>query len=295
MKTEIPIVFNCWQAELLGIVHTPESKKNTLGVLIVVGGAQYRIGSHRQFILMARKLSEQGVFVMRFDQRGTGDSGGDFKGFEQIDNDIETAIDAFLQQCPHLSGVVIWGLCDAASAALLYAHKDDRVKGLVLLNPWVHTEQGEAKAYLKHYYLQRVTSLGFWAKVFSFKFNYRQSLFSLVDLFCKLFSGQKKEASEIDKNVKKIDPNMALPERMRACLKQFQYPVLFILSGRDLTADQFRDAVNPDRQWQQLLAEKRVSKHELLEADHTFSSATWRNQVAQWTFDWLVEIESAKQ
>ena len=34
--------------------------------------------------------------------------------------------------------------------------RDQRITGLVLLNPWVRTDQGAAKTYLKHYYLTRL-------------------------------------------------------------------------------------------------------------------------------------------
>jgi alpha/beta superfamily hydrolase len=45
-------------------------------VLVIVGGPQYRAGSHRQFTLLARSLAEQGFAVLRFDYRGMGDSTG---------------------------------------------------------------------------------------------------------------------------------------------------------------------------------------------------------------------------
>lgn len=287
---EIPVVFSCQQDELLGIIHVAENSKN-IGVLIVVGGAQYRVGAHRQFVLLARELAKQGIPVMRFDQRSIGDASGEFRSFDQIDNDIKSAIDIFMQQSPSLSGVVIWGLCDAASAALFYAYKDERVRGLVLLNPWVHTEQGEAKAYFKYYYLEQLISLNFWTKVFSFKFNYQKSFFSLIHLARQLLfsSAQGKENNKLEL----LDQNISLPIRMYECMRRFQYPVLFILSGHDLTAGQFRELVKSDTKWQQLLAEKHISQHGLLDADHTFSSSSWRQQVTNWTLDWLAKIEAA--
>jgi len=47
------------------------------GVLIVVGGPQYRVGSHRQFVMLARFLADHGVPCMRFDYRGMGDVSGE--------------------------------------------------------------------------------------------------------------------------------------------------------------------------------------------------------------------------
>jgi len=255
------------------------------GVLIIVGGPQYRVGSHRQFLLLARHLAAEGIPCMRFDVRGMGDSEGQVRSFEQLDQDIAAAIDCFFSSCPHLTQVVLWGLCDGASAATFYAYQDSRVTGLVLLNPWVFTEQGEAKAYLKHYYLQRLLSRDFWCKVFSFKFDYVASLGSLFNLLRRALT--KKHVDQSANTLTKVDENLILPVRVRECLKQFSHPVLLILSGRDLTADQFKDVVQGDPQWQALLHESRFTRHDFPDSDHTFSSKAWRDQVADRTANWV--------
>lgn len=288
MTKEIPVVFQCQGDCLVGIVHhasTPVS----LGVLLIVGGPQYRVGSHRQFVLLARALASKGISVMRFDYRGMGDATGEARTFSAVDNDISAAIARFYQACPYLSGVVLWGLCDAASASLLYAYQDERVKGLVLLNPWVFTEHGAAKTHLKHYYLQRLVSADFWRKIFSFKFNYWQSIASLVSV-CKKLINTTAIQSVVTQQITQVGEDLDLPTRLRECLQRFKYPVLLILSGRDLTADEFKETVKHDVQWQTLLADARVSRHDFIVADHTFSSQAWRDQVAEWTFTWFNQL-----
>ncbi len=280
---EHPVVFECQGEQLVAIIHRADSEFNT-GVLIVVGGPQYRVGSHRQFLLLARALALQGIPVMRFDVRGMGDSGGAQRRFDQLDEDIRAAIDDFMVACPQLDCVVLWGLCDAASAAIFYAYQDDRVKGLVLLNPWVFTEQGAAKAYLKHYYIQRLMSRDFWVKVFRFKFNFGESISSMLGLIMQTRGDDKSvPVCKLDM----VDRSLSLPMRMRECFARFSGPVLLILSGRDLTADEFKDVVAADPFWQGLLINSRVTRHDFAEADHTFSSAIWRNQVAVYTLEWL--------
>ena len=151
MFNEAPVVFNCSNEQLVGIIHHTEEKSD-IGVLIVVGGPQYRVGSHRQFILLARKLAVNNIPVMRFDYRGMGDSSGSLRDFEDINTDIRSAIDVFISNRQGLEKIVIWGLCDAASAALFYAYTDDRVTGLVLLNPWARTEEGLNETHIQNYY-----------------------------------------------------------------------------------------------------------------------------------------------
>ena len=78
----------------------------------MVGGPQYRVGSHRQFVLLARDLAADGFPVFRFDYRGMGDSEGEFRGFEHVEDDIAAAVEAFRSASPGLREIVLWGLCD---------------------------------------------------------------------------------------------------------------------------------------------------------------------------------------
>jgi exosortase A-associated hydrolase 1 len=290
--TEIPLIFGCEENSLCAMAHVPQPSKQC-GVLVVVGGPQYRVGSHRQFLLLAREVASHGFPVLRFDYTGMGDSEGDQKTFENIDTDIRAAIDAFYQQHFDLKHIVIWGLCDAASAALFYAYQDKRVKGLILLNPWVYTIQGEAKTYLKHYYLQRLLSRELWSKIISGKFNAVASIGSLASMVKKMIStspvgNTNKENTD---SIHMISSDLPLPERMKQGLERFEYPVLCILSGHDLTASEFKELIAADSDWQQLFNQQRIQRLDFDESDHTFSRAVWRNQVSEWTIDWLQKLE----
>ena len=81
-----------------------------------------------------------------------------------------------------------------------------------------------------------------------------------------------------------------MPDRVRDCLRRFDYPILFILSGRDLTADEFRGVVKMDEKWLRLFEKPDISKVELMESDHTFSSQKWREEVSQLTFYWVGQL-----
>lgn len=279
---EQPIVFECDGRRLLGIVHATDS---TTGVLVIVGGPQYRVGSHRQFLLLARYLTANNVSVMRFDYRGMGDSEGDIRSFEDVTADIRAAVDAFFDACPELTSVVLWGLCDAASAAIFYANTDSRVDGMILLNPWVNTEAGEAKAYLRHYYFQRLFNKALWKKVLTAKFEFRKSLASLLERVNK--------SREVLVNVVKSDETEAvnntlpLPTRMHQGLDSFQGWVNVIISGDDLTAAEFEDMVKASKAWRRLLNQKKTKFHHVAAANHTFSRQVWRDEVAEQTLRWV--------
>lgn len=279
--------FTCEGRNLYGILTMPE-KPATRGVLVIVGGPQYRAGSHRQFTLLANDLASHGTPVMRFDYRGMGDSEGEARTFEEVQDDIRHALDRFFSEVPSMKDVVLWGLCDAASASLFYAHGDPRVQGLVLLNPWVRTTEGMAKAYLRHYYLARLLDRNLWRKIFAGHFNFGPAARSLLDIIGQTMAGKPEPApGEIKANVRSTPTLAPLPDRMYDGLTRFKGRVLLVISGNDLTAKEFLDIVKRSRKWKRALGSPRVRRLDLPEANHTFSQRDWRDQVAVWTRDWI--------
>lgn len=262
---------------LVAMAHLPETPL-ARGVLIVVGGPQYRVGSHRQFVLLARALATAGTAVLRFDYRGMGDSTGNPRDFENIQDDIRCATNYFFTEVPSLKEVVIWGLCDAASAALFYAHGDTRVTGLVLLNPWVRTEQTKARAYITHYYHKRVFSADLWRQFLQGRVNVFTATKSMGRQFFTAFQNGAPTSSH---------EAVPLPRRMAESFSRFQGRTLIILSGNDLTAQEFTDVCHADASWQKLINSNRVTRKNLPYANHTFSTKAWRDQIAEWTKDWL--------
>jgi len=271
-------LFSCGADELVGVVSRPIERAAAVGVLVIVGGPQYRVGSHRQFVLLARELAEQGIPCMRFDYRGMGDATGDSRSFEAVSEDVGAAVDAFFNLVSELEHVVLWGLCDGASAACFYAGGDKRVGGLVLLNPWVRTEEGSARTYLRHYYLHRLLSKAFWLKLLRGGVRIGQAVTD--------FSGAVNTARATSSGLE--DKSQSLPVRMVKCLQSSALPVLFILSGRDYVAREFEQVSRSNSQWMKLMHKNQV--FEVKGADHTFSSAASRDYVAQLTAQWCKKL-----
>lgn len=268
---------------LIGVVARPEVTPD-VGVVVVVGGPQYRAGSHRQFTLLARFLAERGVACMRFDYRGMGDSTGSARDFEAVGEDVSAAIDAFLEQVPQVRKVVLWGLCDGATAACFSAQMDDRIVGLILLNPWVRTEAGKAKAMLKHYYLGRLLDRRFWKKLLTGGVGVRRSVFSLWSHVAT--SGAVKSRSVPSAGTKSLAP---LPDRVLSALLRCRLPVAVFLSGRDYVAKEFDEVIAGSPDWQRLMQGSQITLLRFESADHTFSGAERRDAVAQATLRWLFD------
>lgn len=292
---EKPVVFGSAGQPLVGMLH-PAPGKQQLGVLMIVaGGPQYRIGGHRQLLLWARKFSSQGFPVFRFDSSGMGDSYGEYVEFENIEDNIRDALGRFFMETPSLRQVVLWGECNACSASLFYAHKDPRIKGVVMLNPWVRTEQGQAKAVVKHYYLDRLKQRSFWVKVFSLKFDFIGSIRSAMRLI-SLAHGQSGSTignTEI-KAKTDVDRSKPLPDRMLDGLSRFKGRIMLVMSGRDLIAREFDDLLQAVPAWQDRLAACSLVRHDLQYADHTFSTGEWRDQVAEWGVNWLTGLTAVQ-
>ena len=79
----------------------------------------------------------------------------------------------------------------------------------------------------------------------------------------------------------------ALAERMAKALARFKGQVLVVTSGKDLVAREFLDTIGRSVEWRRLVADPRVAHHDIADADHTFSTAAWRDEVAAVTVQWL--------
>lgn len=286
MGAERGIVFDCAGETLVGVLHEGRPGART-GLVVVVGGPQYRAGSHRQFVHLARHLADAGVPVLRFDARGMGDSGGIFPGFEALDTDIRAAIDTLCTEAPGLERVALWGLCDAASAILFYAHQDPRVAGIALLNPWVRTAATHAQAQIRHYYTGRLVNPEFWRRLVSGKVNFKNAIGGAAKVVRHALAGTGAAESRIGPTGPAIDPMLPLPDRMARGLALYGRPVLLIMSGNDLTAREFDDVTGSSPAWAGQLDAPHVIRHDLPNADHTFARKDWAQAVAEATLNWI--------
>lgn len=280
-------LFACEGDTLLGILARPETPAET-GVLVVVGGPQYRVGSHRQFLLLSRTLAAAGYPVLRFDYRGMGDSEGAQRDFQAVNADIAAAMDVLHERVPSVTRVVLWGLCDGASAALLYCHatQDTRVSSLCLLNPWVRSETSLARTQLKHYYLQRAMRKEFWRKLFRGGVAL-EALAGLARNVRVAFSSATDAGAGASGAMPSAEFLQPFQHRMAAAWSAFHGGIFLLLSGDDYTAKEFLEYASKDAVWKNALAHPHLVCHDLPGADHTFSSPVASAVVAELTLGWL--------
>lgn len=272
---EVTVAFSVAGQRLLGIIAQPaQPQASVTGIVLVVGGAQTRVGANRRFVGLARTLAAAGHAVMRFDQRGLGDSDGEHPGFESASADIVAATEALRSVCPQLGRLVFVGLCDGASAialALPALPPGLAVSALVLVNPWVHSPALAAQARLKHHYRRRLLDPQWWKRLFSGRVHPSAWAAGMAALW----------------RSRRAAPVIPFVERMALNLHAFHGRVLVVLSGQDQTAQEFAQLLATSRHWGLLAARPGWHTVQHTDADHTHSGRDAGEQLESEVLAWL--------
>jgi pimeloyl-ACP methyl ester carboxylesterase len=146
---------------LVGVATLPGAgtRPRRPAVIFVNSGIVHRVGHHRMYVRLARLLAAAGHPALRFDLSGLGDSAGRSGVATESawHTDIAEAIDD-LSALGEVDRVVLVGLCAGADLIVRYAHTDERVVGIVLLDP---TIPPTARFYV-HYIARRMRRLRSW-------------------------------------------------------------------------------------------------------------------------------------
>ncbi|HEX8511517.1 MAG TPA: hydrolase 1, exosortase A system-associated [Allosphingosinicella sp.] len=172
-----------------------DSAAGETGLLLVTGGTQTRIGSHRMYEGLARSLAQGGWPCFRYDRRGVGDSEGEDPDFKGSGPDLAAAAAAFRREQPQLKRLIGFGLCDGASTLALHG-RPAGIDAYILANPWfVEAEAGEpAAAAIKSRYKDQLLSIEGWKRLLSGSISYRKVLKGLGKI---VSSGPSSLAGEI--------------------------------------------------------------------------------------------------
>lgn len=134
-----PVIFrNKRKQYLAGVMHVPRVIDNPPVLVLAHGFTDDKVCDNRIFVRFARRASEQGYAVLRFDFAGSGDSEGDFADMTVTKEiqDLKSALE-FAQSIPLLtdSPVYLIGYSLGGAVALSAAALDHRVRGVVCWAP----------------------------------------------------------------------------------------------------------------------------------------------------------------
>jgi len=92
----------------------------------------------------------------------------------------------------------------------------------------------------------------------------------------------------------KADADVPFQQKMALALRSFSGKLLLVLSGNDYTAKEFLECTETDPDWAGLLRQPGLTRLDIVEADHTFSSSQWRTEVEDAVLNWMVELRGTK-
>ena len=258
-----PIAFSCGSDILAGMLDCADAHGMT-GLLIVSGGNEVRAGAFAGSAQFAARLAaEAGVPVFRYDRRGIGDSEGENAGWRGSQDDIAAALAAFRSALPGMRRVVGFGVCDAASALMLYGAPLD---GLVLVNPWTYEtddDAGHTPGALRRRYLAKLTDpRALW-----------QLVSGKVDLG-KLWRGLGKAAQ-------KQEASSPIADQLRAAFARFAGPASVLVAQGDRVGERFLSLWPND--------DARLTIHP--GSSHSFGEDA---QSAEWLYTRLIEATASR-
>ena len=278
------------------LLEVPAGAAARVGVLFVVGGPQYRVGAHRQFVRWSRRFNAAGHATCRFDRAGTGDAPGQRAAVLDCGAELRATLDAAIAA----TGVHRWvvlGLCDGASLALLHLAQHPAVAGVVALNPWVPVAAAaQSQALVREYYGRKLFSGAFWGRLLRGEvkvvgalrewWQHRKAARGAGASSTADATTSTQPSTAPSLNVTEDALGQALLTSAAACA----VPVLWALSGNDRTAAEFRAMVAGSAPWQAVLGRAEATRLELPEADHTLSKAADHEQFGEAVLAWLTRV-----
>lgn len=266
-------------ARLAAVYHPPQRDHFGLkiGCLILVGGPQYRVGAHRQYVHLARGLAQRGVGVLRFDYQGMGDSEGALQAIEDRGPEIQAAADTLIDLLGSDAKLFPWGLCEGASAIFMHHDKITNMAGAIIANPWVGDARIEAQVRWRHYYLGRLN------------YAYMKQRLSSRQWRVKNFI---QDARGLLRGVEYFDDEsystrlQDLPDDMARLIARNK-PVLYLASTYDRERKTFDYALKKEPRWETAGQSPVLIRKNVVNADHTFSTASTKDRVEALTFEFI--------
>ncbi|HHV62282.1 MAG TPA: alpha/beta fold hydrolase [Firmicutes bacterium] len=268
-----PVTFSNNGQKIIGVLHRPDnpphinskpggetgSKANgkAPGVILFHGFTGQKVEAHRIFVKLAEMLASRGIWTLRFDFRGSGDSEGDFSEMT-LEGEISDAIVALDFMCSQdgidHGRVGILGLSMGGAVAACVGGRDPRVKSMVL-----------------------------WSAVADFA---RVPLFAdNVKLLHELNGNGQLNEVDLEGDVVGRNFLLGLAEaKPYEEIKKVKAPVLIVHGDADATVP-----VSHSQIFERAIREVggKVEVYILPGADHTYNSREWESRVLEKSVEWF--------
>jgi hypothetical protein len=270
-----------------GILHIPEYQLNQKIVVVFLHGwAGYRTGPHDMFVKLARKLTHDGYYCLRFDFRGRGFSHGNKNATSNKTMlvDIEVALD-YIEKQIAITHVVLLGICSGAKLALYYAKSGTRPVDHVieLSSPVLRYDEvmqkvqiARTKANLIEYFF-KLFRKEVWLKLFSGEVHFVRILTNTFKPLLKLKFAIKR------KNNNNTVVSNAQRNIQNKSFSKFKGNILLIHGEKDPETELSVAQIS------ELLQQHKIGyeTHLIKGANHSFYSLKWEQEIFDIITCWL--------
>lgn len=315
MREEIRLVTipNTNDKNMFGILHVPEKPNPDVGIIILSPGIKNRVGPHRLYVKMAKAFEKLGLYVLRADPEGLGNSEGEFE--QDCAADVYYSIEIgylvpdtitmmnWMEENLGIKKFILTGLCGGSITALLTSFEDDRVSAILALGiPSVlskttadqikYISDGQINS-IREKYLKKIFNVQAWLRFLCFKSDYKLIFKSILKPLNNKF---KKKTDPIQCNLD-ID-NLTIPENSnlnpqfpKAFIKFVeQKKMLLLFSEADRLFWEFDEKFL--REFKTVLSKYKDNyKIEIIKnANHVFSFKKWQTEMLEKACFWLKSI-----
>jgi pimeloyl-ACP methyl ester carboxylesterase len=284
---------------LIGVITEPETPAQDNRPIIILSNAGliHRIGPNRIYVKLARLLAEDGYRVLRFDLSGVGDSlpRPDHMPVEQFTvDDVVQAMDQFMTN-PGGQNFVLMGHCAGAYHSFRTAAQDQRVQGVVMMNPdggeadWVEYDhqRKQARYFTNYYSKQALFDPHRWKRFFTGQINYRNVLSNIYNNVIKsritgfIFQLRQRFGK---RQISQADDKLFTVEAILQKLFQLDASVLLIYSENATSLERVQTTMG--KELRQLNSAGKLTLTVIQGADHIFSPLTSQDalflEIRQW-------------
>ncbi len=190
---------------LVGVLTEPprrdrEAAAPRHAAIFLNAGVIHRVGPSRLYVHLARGFAAMGCLSIRFDHSGIGDSPVRRDGLPFEESSIAEVREVmdWLQQTRRVQRFILVGLCSGAVTSFDAAVVDERVDGIVMINPQGFDQSAEWNAYVlnrsqaKRYWTRSLFSLESWKNAFTGRVDYRRLA---TVLWSQMASGRSSQAA----------------------------------------------------------------------------------------------------
>jgi lysophospholipase L1-like esterase len=291
---------------LVGILHEPTGPWRPCAVVLLAAGVKARVGPHGLYRRLTDMLVARGFPVLRFDFWGLGDSEGtapepllpDLYGSVSCGrfvDDTRAAITFACDTCK-VERVVLAGLCGGAITGVLTGARDPRVAGVLGLGlpvsvdgsnvdkvKYMSTGQLEG---IRGKYLRKLTDPKSWARLLSFKTDFRLLYRSLTAAFRKV----RKPVADAARADETTPPDDNLNPYFRPSLLSIlgdQRPVLLIFSEADRLYWEFQEKFVQRYAFDPAAHRGSLEIAIVKDANHIFTFTEWQLDMLARSGAWL--------